>query len=176
MIENISIDTLIPDPSNSRKHSKKNLDAIKGSLARFGQQKPIVVSHDNVVIAGNGTLQAAKALGWTEISVVRSDLAGSDVTAYAIADNRTGELAEWDDEALQQSLRALSEENFNLNEIGFSDKELDKILKNAAQVEKESKDFNQMFEVVIECTDEMDQESVFSEMTGRGYKCRVLSM
>jgi hypothetical protein len=126
--ELVPISTLILDPANARKHSKKNLEAIKGSLARFGQQKPIVVSKDNIVIAGNGTLEAAKALKWTDIEIKRSQLMGSDITAYAIADNRAGELAEWDLDVLPDVLKSLSEE-FDLGEIGFDSNDLAKLIK-----------------------------------------------
>lgn len=95
-IEEVSIDELIPDAKNARKHSKANLDAIRTSLQVFGQQKPIVVNSDNVVIAGNGFLAAAKDLGWKSIKVVRTTLDDAQAVAYAIADNRTAELAEWD--------------------------------------------------------------------------------
>ena len=105
--ELVPLDSLCQDPANARLHSPRNLDAIKGSLARFGQQKPIVVDEHNVVRAGNGTLLAAQALGWEEISVVRSQLDGADLTAYAIADNRTAELAEWDQEILARTLDSL---------------------------------------------------------------------
>lgn len=125
--EIVPLSALISDLSNTRKHSKKNLEAIKGSLARFGQQKPIVISKDNIVIAGNGTLEAAKALGWTEIEVKRSELSGSDITAYAIADNRTGELAEWDLDVLPGTLEALGKE-FDLGEIGFDSDDLAKLI------------------------------------------------
>lgn len=123
-MEMIKIKSIIADPSNARKHSGKNLDAIKGSLAKFGQQKPIVVSSDNIVIAGNGTLEAAKALGWNEIGIFRSKLTGVEATAYAIADNRAGELAEWDDNILSKTLAALKADDFDLNAIGFDDKDL----------------------------------------------------
>jgi len=128
-IERVAISSLVPDPANVRKHSAKNLDAIKGSLARFGQQKPIVVSAAGVVVAGNGTLAAAVALGWTEIDVVRSPLVGSEATAYAIADNRTAELAEWDDEALAQTLAALAIDDAALAEAtGFDASEVEQML------------------------------------------------
>ena len=120
-IEKISIDKLLLDPANARKHGKKNLDSIKGSLAKFGQQKPIVVNAENVVVAGNGTLQAAKELGWKEINIVRTDLKGSDITAFGIADNRTSELAEWDDDVLKELLEGLKAEDFDLSAIGFDD-------------------------------------------------------
>jgi DNA modification methylase len=105
--ERVTVASLLFDPANVRKHGERNLDSIKASLARFGQQKPIVVDGDGIVRAGNGTLMAAKALGWDEIEIVRTNLRGSEATAYAIADNRTAELAEWDEAALAEQLAAL---------------------------------------------------------------------
>jgi len=63
------ITSLHEDPQNARKHDKRNLEAIAKSLAEFGQRKPIVALHDGTVIAGNGTLAAARSLGWQEIAV-----------------------------------------------------------------------------------------------------------
>ena len=127
--ELVKIETLVFDPANARKHGEKNLSAIKSSLQRFGQQKPIVVDANGVVRAGNGTLAAAKALGWKEITIVRSPLSGSEATAYAIADNRTSELAEWDDDVLSQTLAALQIEDEELAlASGFDAKEIDALL------------------------------------------------
>lgn len=123
--EIVPIESLSFDPANVRKHPERNLATIKASLLRFGQQKPIVVDASGIVRAGNGTLAAAKALGWKEIAVVRSSLTGSDATAYAIADNRTAELAEWDDDALAQTLAALQiEDEALLEAAGFDASEL----------------------------------------------------
>jgi ParB-like chromosome segregation protein Spo0J len=128
-VETVKIDSLTFDPANVRKHDEKNLAAIKASLNRFGQQKPIVVDANGVVRAGNGTLAAAKALGWKEIRIVRSSLAGSEATAYAIADNRSAELAEWDDDVLSQTLAALQIEDEDLAlATGFDAKEIDALL------------------------------------------------
>ena len=118
-IESVAIASLVFDPANARKHEAKNLDAIKGSLARFGQQKPIVVGKKGVIIAGNGTLAAARSLGWEKIDVVYTELTGTDATAFAIADNRTSELAEWDAGILSETLKSLQEMDFDLGSIGF---------------------------------------------------------
>ena len=127
-IQDILCADLHNDPANVRKHGDQNLAAIKASLARFGQQKPIVVNADGVVIAGNGTLMAARALGWQTIKAVRTNLAGSEATAFAIADNRTAELAEWDDAALQQQLAAIAiDDEELLAATGFDEKELAKL-------------------------------------------------
>lgn len=127
--ELVKIETLVFDPANARKHDEKNLGAIRSSLQRFGQQKPIVVDASGVVRAGNGTLAAAKSLGWKEIAIVRSPLSGSEATAYAIADNRSSELAEWDDDVLSQTLAALQIEDEDLAlATGFDPKEIDALL------------------------------------------------
>jgi site-specific DNA-methyltransferase (adenine-specific) len=118
-IEKVPVGSLVLDPTNARKHDQKNLEAIKGSLAKFGQQKPIVVTADNVVIAGNGTLEAAKALGWENIDIHRTVLKGAEAMAYALADNRTAELADWDDEILKEQIGALAMDGWDVGDFGF---------------------------------------------------------
>lgn len=125
-LETVALGSISPDPANTRKHSRRNLDAIKASLRRFGQQKPIVVDSRGTVLAGNGTLAAATELGWTEIQIVRTALAGVDATAFGIADNRTAELAEWD-QNLGDVLASLKAEDFPLEEIGFNPDDLAKL-------------------------------------------------
>ena len=121
----MKVDELLNDPANVRKHDKRNIDAIKASLQRFGQQKPIVIDSKGIVVAGNGTLSAAKELGWKDISVVETKLEGVDATAYAVADNRTAELAVWDEDALAQTLASLQVDD-SIDEIvtGFSEQEI----------------------------------------------------
>ena len=118
--QTIALTDLSLDPSNVRKHSRRNLDAIKASLRKFGQQKPIVVDAKGIVLAGNGTLTAAQELGWTEIQIVRTELAGVEATAFAIADNRTAELAEWEEDKLNAVLRSLQDEGVDLLDVGYS--------------------------------------------------------
>lgn len=109
------------DPKNARKHDKKNIAAIKGSLKQFGQQKPIVTTAQGKILAGNGTFAAAKELGWERIDVVYSDLDTMKQKAFALADNRSAELAEWDDAFLEETLLELSDVEFDLGDIGFDD-------------------------------------------------------
>ena len=132
-IERVSIASLHQDPANARAHGPRNISAIKASLARWGQQKPIVIGAGDVVVAGNGTLAAAIELGWDEIDVVRTDLEGAERIAYAIADNRTAELASWEDDILAATLQALAEDpTFDLDVTGFDEGEVDAILRDAA--------------------------------------------
>ena len=115
------IDDLLLDPENARKHSQKNLDAIKSSLTKFGQRKPIVINSKGVILAGNGTVEAAKALGWDhiEVATVPDDWDEATARAYALADNRTAELAEWDENVLAKQLLELLDADFDIEAIGF---------------------------------------------------------
>jgi hypothetical protein len=106
-LERRKISELKNDPANARKHSSRNLKAIRDSLDVFGQQKPIVVDSRGVVIAGNGTLEAARELGWDDIAVAVTDLDPAHAQAFGIADNRTAELAEWDTDVLGQLLEGM---------------------------------------------------------------------
>lgn len=104
----LPIAELHADPANVRKHGERSLKAIAASLARFGQRKPIVVDAAGVTIAGAGTLEAARLLGWNHLAAVRNeDLVGAERVAYSIADNRTPELSEWDRGALASVLGTL---------------------------------------------------------------------
>lgn len=115
------ISELTLDPNNARTHSQKNLDAIKASLLKFGQRKPIVINAKGVILAGNGTVEAAKALGWDYIEVAATPADWDEATAraYALADNRTAELAEWDENVLAKQLLELLDEEFDIEAIGF---------------------------------------------------------
>jgi hypothetical protein len=127
--EKVKVTDLSNDPANARKHGEKNIATIVASLRRFGQQKPIVVDSSGVVRAGNGTLEAARQLGWDTIQIVRTELTSSDAIAYAIADNRTSELAEWDDDILAAQLQGLlTEDEELLDAAGFDEDELAALL------------------------------------------------
>lgn len=129
VVELVPIDSVDTDPKNARQHPSRNLDAIKESLARFGQRKPIVVDGDGIVRAGNGTLEAAKVLGWGEIAIVRTELKGNEAVAYALADNRTGELAEWDTDVLSDLLKNLSAEDVPIDKLGWDTDELVRLVR-----------------------------------------------
>lgn len=126
-IESIPISKLTGDPANARKHGERNIQSIVESLNRFGQQKPIVVDSSFCVRAGNGTLEAARSLGWTHLDCVVTDLKGADAVAYAIADNRTAELAEWDSDVLAATLESLQADDL-LEAAGFTGDELQEMI------------------------------------------------
>lgn len=126
----VPVDSLTLDPKNARMHGERNLAAIEHSLKEFGQQKPIsIVRGTGLVLAGNGTLEAARRLGWTHVAAVAFDQ--DDPRAqrgYKLADNRTAELAAWDLETLSGDLRAIMEDGVDLAAIGWAPHEYGPLL------------------------------------------------
>lgn len=117
------------DPANARLHPERNLGAIEASLRLYGQRKPIVVRRDGMVVeAGNGTLVAARKLGWTHVAAVVVDDDPITATGYAISDNRTAELAGWDDEVLGRLLKELKTEDVDLASLGWDDDDLTRLI------------------------------------------------
>lgn len=170
-IENVMISSLHLDPNNARTHDKKNLESIANSLKTFGQRKPIVISNDNTVVAGNGTLQAAKSLGWTEISVSRIPAGWNveQIKAYALADNRTAELAEWDPKILADQLLELDAVGWDIKELGFES--LDPTV---GDDDNEPLKFESKYEVVVECVDELQQYEALEKLSAQGFKVRAI--
>ena len=106
----VKIASLVPDPENARVHGDRNMAAIKASLKLYGQMKPIVVrQQDMVVAAGNGTLRAATELGWSEVAASVIKMSDEEFSGYALADNRTAELAAWDFEVVAKIDQFLQE-------------------------------------------------------------------
>ena len=174
-IERVLVSSLHLDPANARRHPKRNIAEIKAALTKFGQQKPIVVSPSGVVIAGNGTLAAAREMGWEHINIVRSELVGSDATAYGIVDNKTGESSEWDDEVLAKQVESLIEEGMTADDLAFDDKELEKLIgKPDEEGADETGQLRDRFEVLVVCSSEQQQGEVLARLTREGLTCRSL--
>ncbi len=120
----VDISSLTPDPENARVHPEKNLQAIQDSLRLYGQMKPIAVRKANrVIMAGNGTVEAAKALGWTKIAAAMLDVSEIAAIGYGLADNRTAELARWENEVVARLDKILLEAG--METVGWSKDELE---------------------------------------------------
>jgi DNA modification methylase len=128
-IKYVPIDTLIPYARNSRTHSDVQVAQLAASIKEFGWTNPVIVDGDAGIIAGHGRVLAARKLGITEVPVVeRNDMTPAQKKAYIIADNKLALNAGWDFDMLKVELGELQTEGFDLNMIGFSDKELNGIM------------------------------------------------
>lgn len=120
VLEQIAISELRPNPNNARTHSKHQLGQLQRSLREFGAVAPILIDGENNVIAGHGRLMAAQAEGWQEFPCVRIEhLTPEQLRAYALADNRLAEMADWDMALVSAELTALEEAGFDITLTGF---------------------------------------------------------
>jgi len=109
------ISQLKPWRGNPRKHSD-DVDALVRSIERFGWTNPILIQRGTLrVIAGHGRLQAAKDAGLTSVPTIELDLDDQDADAYTVADNRLGELSEWDTDALTNILDSLTDAGYDIS-------------------------------------------------------------
>jgi hypothetical protein len=133
-----------------------------------------VIDSSRVVRAGNGTLAAAQQLGWTHIDCVISDLSAADLVSYAIADNRTSELADWDLDLLIPQLEALPDDLAVAT--GFSAEDLQALIDGQdGDIDAAiggGVDYQPVFQVMIDCAGEVKQREVFEKLTGMGYTCK----
>jgi site-specific DNA-methyltransferase (adenine-specific) len=105
------------------------VDAVAESIKTFGWRAPIVVDENHVIICGHTRLLAAKQLGLDTVPVhVAKGLTPEQVKAYRIADNKTGEIAEWNYDLLPLELADLQMADFDLSLLGFNAAELDSLL------------------------------------------------
>lgn len=108
----VPVDSLVEDPENARLHPERNLDAIMRSLAEFGQDQPLVARKDTrIVVKGNGRLACARRLGWRYVAALLVDESDARAAARAIADNRSGDLAKWDEAVLARLIRRVKDSN-----------------------------------------------------------------
>ncbi|REJ66053.1 MAG: hypothetical protein DWQ28_08450 [Proteobacteria bacterium] len=133
-----SIKDLKSDHKNARKRTDRSAELIKESLQRYGAARSIVIDEDNRILAGNGTIEGAKEAGIDRIRVIETD--GDEVIAVrrtglteeqkiglALADNRTSDLSEWD----QEMLNRLGEQH-DIS-LFFSQDDLDGIIETEAE-------------------------------------------
>ena len=127
-IINMKLSEIHPYEKNPR-FNDDAVEAVANSIQKFGFRSPIVVDKDHVIVCGHTRLRAAERLGLEEVPVVvAADLTPEQVQAYRIADNKTGEIAEWNYDLLPLEIKELQEANFDLSLLGFDTEELDKLL------------------------------------------------
>lgn len=132
-IEYISIDKLAPYDKNTKVHTKKQIEHIANSINKFGFNDPLgVYGENNIVLEGNGRIEAARLLGMTEMPCVRLDhLSKDEMRAYVIAHNSLNLETGFDDGALYAELKEL--QDFDFENFGL---DVDKYLRTFVRVQK----------------------------------------
>lgn len=121
-VEAKSIDEIKPYENNPRDNDDA-VNAVANSIKEFGWQQPIVVDIGGVIIAGHTRYKAAKKLGLKTVPVVvAKDLTEEQVKAYRLADNKSGELADWDFGKLNTELQVI--DDLDMTKFGFDESDL----------------------------------------------------
>ena len=173
-IEMMAIKLLKPYENNPRLNAKAIPQVMK-SLTEFGWRQPIVVDKDLVVIVGHTRLAAAKKMKLKQVPVHVADLTEAQVRAYRITDNRSHDRSEWDIPLLGAELDAVFELDFKYD-LDFMDFAAEDLKPEKEEKLPDDQPYKSMFEVVVECFDEGEQQLAYENLTAQGFKCRVLSM
>ena len=171
MASSTKLSDLTPDPKNARRRTPQSSHLIKESLKRYGAARSVVIDENNMLIAGHGTVEAAKELGIEKVRVIetegdeliavkRTNWSDDQKTGANLADNRTSDLSEWDGEMLQQ----LSEET-DLSPW-FSEDDI---------ADDESEQLSESFQIMIQCSTEEEQAASLETLINQGFKCRALN-
>jgi DNA modification methylase len=151
-VELRKIDDITPYERNPRINDGA-VDAVAESLRQFGFRQPIVVDADGVIVCGHTRYKAAMKLGLAKVPVhIATDLSPEQIRAYRIADNKTGELAEWDFEILPIEIAELAGGDLDLSDFGFDEKELTQLLDEASGIAQGNTDPDEVPEPPDEAT------------------------
>jgi len=180
-IKELPLKDVVPYARNPRKN-QHSTDKVAASIKEFGFRQPIVVDSEMVIVAGHTRYYAAKKLKLKTVPVhIASDLSPVKAKAYRIADNRTHEEAEWDEELLGLELGELKEMNFgDLTLTGFDTKEIEQYLHLEPSDEIDEQDdepednYKEQYGVIVVCDSEEQQEEVYAKLAEQGYNCKVV--
>jgi site-specific DNA-methyltransferase (adenine-specific) len=126
-VQEIETDRLKPWADNPRVNEHA-VDAVARSISNFGFNVPILCDQDLTIVAGHTRWKAAKKIGLPSVPVIVLEMTDAQRRAFAIADNKTGEIARWDFPRLEQILTQLQSEKLDLCSLGYSDAELKALL------------------------------------------------
>ena len=162
------------------KNPRKNDEAVgpvAESIKEFGFKSPIIVDKDNVIVAGHTRYKAAKRLKLKEVPcIVADDLTEEQIKAFRLADNKVGEIAEWDFDLLNMELESIS---FDMSSFGFNilneeegkeieedEYDLEEKLKNIEEPKSKYGDIYQLGKHRLMCGDSTKIEDVEKLMNG----------
>lgn len=167
-IELWPVEKLTPYSKNARQHPEEQIEAIAKSITELGFNNPILVDSETGILAGHGRLKAALRVGMTEVPVIPLDhLSESQRKAFILVDNKTAEMATWDDGLLASEINALEREfEMSLDGLGWSGDELDD-LRIAMDETMTLEDLNEMPELAAppKTTDDPEADATEQEVT-----------
>ena len=191
---------LVPYENNPR-NNEEAVDGVAESIDKFGFKVPIVVTNENIIVAGHTRWLAAQKLGLDAVPcIVADDLSEKQIKAFQLADNKVTELSSWDFAKLEEELAALAEmpdedgfppidmEDFGFDpEEGFDDENDDYYEGKTEQPDntangeipnREPSDFKycEQYAVIVKCANEKEQAEIYERLTNEGFECKVVAV
>ena len=162
---------------NPRKNEQA-VEKVTKSITDFGFRNPILIDSESIIIAGHTRWKAALKLNLKRVPcMICDDLTEKQIKALRIADNKTGELADWDFALLKDEFEDLNDGEFDLESTGYDLEEIEELMTTYGdEFIPKNKDLKELFEVVIECKNENEQEKTYNKIKEMGYKCRLLTL
>lgn len=174
-LENISLQDLNPYENNPRINNKA-IKSVMNSIREFGFKVPIVITKDNVIVAGHTRYKASLELGLEKVPcIIADDLTDEQIKAFRLADNKIGELADWDFEQLNIELSEIEMEMsdfgfFVADDEDFSELFNDNVDENEAEETKNKNEYK-----VVVYFDELDEaENLLNELKENNYNCELI--
>lgn len=128
--EYVSINKVWPNPNNTKIHPDSQIDQLVDSMIQFGFTKPLLVDENLMLLAGHGSYKAAVKARFEKVPIlVMSHLSKRQQRALALADNKLAERSSWDLPNVAAELNFLLKEEYDIGSLGWSEQELDEILK-----------------------------------------------
>lgn len=119
-VQEVAIAVLKPYERNAKQHGADQIDKLIKSIEEFGFLTPCLIDRDHNIIAGHGRVMAARKMGMQTVPCVYIEgLSEAQRKAYILADNRLGELGEWDMDLVMEELTALDDMDFDVTVTGF---------------------------------------------------------
>jgi len=126
-VQDIDLSLLKPWEDNPRSNDGA-VDAVVKSIESFGFNAPILCDRQFTIISGHTRWKAAKKIGMKSVPVIVLGISKVQRKAFAITDNKTAELAEWDYPKLRKVLYELKHKTINMLSLGYSQAELQALL------------------------------------------------
>jgi len=136
----IDISEIKPYKDNPREISQEAVKKVKNSISEFGNNQPIVIDQNNVIVVGHTRWKALKQLNKTKAFVIKKNFDKNKAIAYRIMDNRSGAESQWDKQLLMSELQVLKDDKFDLDLTGFDALELKDIMLDKDLFEPTDKD------------------------------------
>lgn len=177
-METVPLERLHPAPWNPRTIKDERFQNLVRSIQAdpaFLWRRPILATADGTIYAGNMRYRAAQHLGIGTVPAIVEDIPERLAQERALRDNH--QWGDWQDDQLGELLFGLRTDGADLELLGFTEKELAKLLDEVGVGVGEAEDefaYHEQFGVTVICQDAAEQERVYDELRSQGYDCRVV--